>query len=72
MRYLSAIWMVRYIKTRGKLHAVSRNLSKLLWDWIPERVGEFRALRARQFVDPGDFSIGINFGEFVLTGTIGD
>jgi len=62
----------RYIKTRRKLQSVSRHLRKLLWDWIPERVCEFRALRARQLVDPGDFSIGSHFGEFVLTGTIGN
>ena len=63
--------MVRYIKTRRKLHAVSRNLSKLLWDWIPGRFGEFEALRAHSLVKVGDLSIGSHFGEYKITGEIG-
>uniref|UniRef100_A0A7S2FNM7 Protein kinase domain-containing protein n=1 Tax=Octactis speculum TaxID=3111310 RepID=A0A7S2FNM7_9STRA len=60
-----------YTKTRKELHAVSRNLSKILWDWIPNRFDEFESLRAHQLVNPGDFSLGSHFGEFLLTAEIG-
>lgn len=64
--------LVRYTKTRKELHAVSRSLSKILWEWIPNRFDEFESLRAHQLVNPGDFSLGSHFGEFVLTAEIGD
>eukprot|EP00617_Octactis_speculum_P016623 CAMPEP_0185745956 /NCGR_PEP_ID=MMETSP1174-20130828/4344_1 /TAXON_ID=35687 /ORGANISM="Dictyocha speculum, Strain CCMP1381" /LENGTH=348 /DNA_ID=CAMNT_0028420263 /DNA_START=113 /DNA_END=1156 /DNA_ORIENTATION=- len=61
----------RLMETRKELLTVSRNMSNLLWDWIPKHVGQFETLRAHQFVDSGDFSVGGHFGEYMITGEIG-
>lgn len=60
-----------YVKTRKEMQNMSRNLSKVLWDWIPKHCEEFRALRATQLIECGDFSLGSYFGENVITGEIG-
>ena len=62
----------RYAETRRELQNTKLSLSKLIWQWIPERIPEFKDLRARNHVNVVEpLSIGGSFGKYTLTGEVG-
>lgn len=58
----------KYTRTRKELQNVSRSLSKILWQWVPDHIEAFRGLRACKLVDSMNLTVGGEFGDYMITG----